>query len=71
MMNEDSAMLSAIYRAMNGKVFGYRTAASIVGGRARLDQLIIEGKIRAEKPTAAQNGKWRCNAADGLRNTRI
>lgn len=71
MMNEDSAILSAIYRAMNGKVFGYRTAASIVGGRARLDQLIIEGKIRAEKPTAAQNGKWRCNAADVLRNTRI
>ena len=64
-------MLCAIYRAMNDKVFGYRVAASIVGGRARLDRLIVEGKIRAEKLSMAQNGKWRCNAADCLRYTRI
>lgn len=56
---------------MNDKVFGYRVAASIVGGRARLDRLIIEGRIRADKPSVAQNGKWRCNASDVLKYVRI
>lgn len=64
-------MLDTIYRVMNDKVFGYRTSAKIVGGRMRLDRLIMEGKIRADKPCAKQNGKWRCNAADVLRHTRI
>lgn len=71
MMTEDSARLHTIYHVMNDKVFGYRVASTIVGGRARLDRLIIEGKIRADKPSTAQNGKWRCNAADVLRNARI
>lgn len=69
--HENLIMLETIYRAMNDKVFGYRVAASIVGGRARLDKLICEGKIRAEKRSQSQNGKWRCNAADVLKHVRI
>lgn len=71
MMTEDESRLHAIYVAMSDKVFGYRMASTIVGGRTRLDRLIIEGKIRAEKQSQAQNGKWRCNAADVLRYVRI
>lgn len=70
-MNEDAARLNTIYRVMADKVFGYRVASTIVGGRARLDRLIIAGKIRAEKQCQSQNGKWRCNAADVLRYARI
>lgn len=71
MKTEEGAKLDAIYHVMNDKVFGYRVAASIVGGRARLDRLIMEGRIRADKPCQKQNGKWMCNAADVLRHTRI
>lgn len=66
--NADAARLSVILRVMNGKTFGFRYSEQIVGGRARLEQLIIEGKIRAEKVNSrAQNGKWKCNASDVLR----
>lgn len=69
-MTEEETRLHAIYRAMNDKCFGYRMASTIVGGRARLDRLIVEGRIRADKPNPSQNGKWRCNAADVLRHVR-
>ncbi len=66
--NADAARLSVILRVMNGKTFGFRYSEQIVGGRARLEQLIVEGKIRAEKVNCkAQNGKWQCNASDVLR----
>ena len=66
--NEAQARLDTILRLMNNKTFGLRYSEKIVGGRARLERLIVEGKIRAEKGnTSAQNGKWLCNAADVLR----
>lgn len=58
--------LNEIYLLMGKHVFGYRMAASIVGGRARLDRLIGEGRVKAEKRSGAQNGKWYCNARDVL-----
>ena len=65
------ARLWKIFRVMNGKTFGLRFSEKIVGGRARLDRLIIEGKVRAEKGNGkAQNGKWLINAADVLRYAR-
>lgn len=70
--NEDSARLAVILRVMNGKTFGFRYSEAIVGGRARLERLITEGKIRAEKVNQqAQNGKWQCNASDVLRYAKI
>lgn len=59
--------LSDILIAMERRTFGKNEAASIVGGRGRLVQLMDEGKIRIDKPTNKQNGKWFCNAADVLR----
>lgn len=68
MMHGDSQRLDTILRVMNDKTFGLRFSEKIVGGRSRLWQLIVEGKIRAEKGNGtAQNGKWLCNASDVLR----
>ena len=55
---------------MNDKTFG-RLAAEIVGGRGRLLRLIEGKKIRANKPTNKQNGKWFCNAADVLKYAQL
>lgn len=59
--------LANILIVMDRETFGQRKAASMVGGLGRLLQLIKEGKIRSDKPTNKQNGKWFCNAADVLR----
>lgn len=68
----ESEILDTILRVMNDKTFGFRYSEKIVGGRARLERLIIEGKVRAEKGNSqAQNGKWLCNASDVLRYARI
>lgn len=70
--NEAEARLETILRLMNDKTFGLRFSEKLVGGRARLERLIVEGKIRAEKVNAqAQNGKWQCNASDVLRYAQI
>lgn len=47
--------------------FSKNTAEIFVGGRSRLERLVAENKIRAEKSTNKQNGRWLCNAADVLR----
>lgn len=68
----DSEKLLTIMRVMNNKTFGLRFSEKIVGGRSRLERLIIDGKIRAEKGNdEAQNGKWLINAADVLRYARV
>ena len=59
--------LANILAIMDRETFGQRKAASMVGGLGRLLQLIEEGKIRSDKPTNKQNGKWFCNAADVLK----
>ena len=70
--SRESEILDTILRVMNDKTFGFRYSEKIVGGRARLERLIIEGKVRAEKGNSqAQNGKWLCNASDVLRYARI
>ena len=53
MINEEALKI-----VLNDKTFGQRTAASIVGGRGRLYDLVGKGLIRCEKPTKSQNGKW-------------
>jgi len=62
MINEEALKI-----VLNDKPFGQRTAASIVGGRGRLYDLVGKGLIRCEKPTKSQNGKWFCNAWDCIK----
>lgn len=65
--NTVEARLENILNVMERETFGQRKAATIVGGLERLKRLMIEGKIRWDKPTNKQNGKWFCNAADVLK----
>lgn len=58
-----------ILRAAANVTFSKNTAEVFVGGRSRLERLVAENKIRAEKSTNKQNGRWLCNAADVLRYT--
>ena len=56
---------------LNNKTFGRDTAADIVGGLARLRELVGKGLIRAEKLTNKQNGKWFCNAWDVIKHAQL
>lgn len=51
-------------------IIGKRTAERIVGSKARLQSLINEDKIRVEKPTGAQNSKWRIRLSECFRYAR-
>lgn len=63
MLNEDVLKI-----VLNDKTFGQREAASIVGSRGRLFDLVGRGAIRAEKkPADRQNGRWYCNAYDVIK----
>lgn len=61
------ARLADIMAIMDLETFGQRKSAKLVGGLKRLLRLMEEGKIRTDKPTNSQNGKWFCNAADVLK----
>lgn len=54
-----------------GITFSKATAAKLVGGEYRLEKLVSEGKIRMEKPTAKQNGKWFCNGGDVISHIKL
>lgn len=58
-----------ILRAAQNIVLSKNTAQVLVGGQRRLERLVAENKIRAEKSTDKQNGRWLCNASDVLRYT--
>lgn len=69
-VNPSQILLDNILTIMEGFTFGKKEAMHIVGGEKRLTNLIAAGKIEANKPTAKQNGKWFCNAAQVLRHCR-
>lgn len=68
-MSDAEYQLSIISSCLNRHciMFSKTEAMQIVGGKKRLYRLVEQGKIRFEKPTNKQNGKWYCNAADVLR----
>lgn len=63
--------LADILFIMEDETFGFRKSASIVGGRGRLTKLIVDGKVRCEKPLNVQNAKCYCNASDVLRHAKV
>lgn len=67
-IDRDAVMLENILAAAEGLTLSKSEAVAIVGGNGTLRRLVAEGKIRAEKRTNAQNGKWWCNAADVFRH---
>lgn len=69
-VDSSAILLENILNIMDGFTFGKKDAMHIVGGEKRLTDLIAAGEIEANKPTATQNGKWFCNAAQVLRHCR-
>lgn len=67
---EQLNMLGIAFRKM-GITFSKAVAAKIVGGEYRLEKLVTEGKIRMDKPTAKQNGKWFCDGGDVIQNIKL
>lgn len=70
MDNTAAILLDNIMRVMSEEYFGQTKAATIVGGKRKLERLIEAGKIDAVKPRNSQNGKWYCNAAQVLMHCR-
>lgn len=50
MDNTADILLDNIMRVMSGEYFGQTKAATIVGGKKKLERLIESGKIEAVKP---------------------
>lgn len=69
-INPSAIALDNILMAMENVYFGRDASKRIVGGLKKLQNLIASGKIRAEKTGPRQNARWKCNAADVLRNCR-
>lgn len=63
-------LLSMAFRKL-GITFSKAVAAKLVGGEYQLEKLVSEGKIRMEKPTAKQNGKWFCDGGDVIQNIKL
>lgn len=66
MLNEDVLKI-----VLNNVTFGRDQSAEIVGGLTKLKNLVGSGKIRSEKRTNKQNGKWFCNAYDVMKYAEI
>lgn len=69
-VNVSEIMLENIFLVMERETFCKDTAAKIVGGVKKLEDLIAAGEIHAVKGCNAQNSKWKCNAAQVLRHCR-
>lgn len=69
-INPSDIQLENIYIAMSRLTFSKDVAAKIVGGEGKLLRLIASGEVQAEKGCNSQNSKWKCNAAQVLRNCR-
>lgn len=54
-----------------GIKFSKAMAAKIVGGESRLETLVQQGKVRMDKPTDKQNGKWFCHGGDVIRQIKF
>lgn len=56
--------LSTLFRVASGVFFDKETAKKFVGGRYRLEKLISEKKIRAEKTGTTKMSPYAINASD-------
>lgn len=63
-------LVCCVFRRL-GITFSKATAAKLVGGEYRLEKLVMKGKIRMEKPTAKQNGKWFCDGGDVIQHMKF
>ena len=63
-----------IYTAFrkSGIAFTKSQAIKIVGGRTRLERLVMQKKIRVNIPSGSYRcGQWQCNGEDVLRHASV
>lgn len=57
-----------IITQVDGITLSWKVAQKLVGGKKRLERLMMEEKVRYTKPEGAPNTKWQFNAADIFSN---
>lgn len=70
-VDTDAIYIESLMMAFEGKWFSKTLSADLVGGVKHLESLIAGGKLRADKPSNTQNGKWYCYAPDVLRHLKF
>lgn len=71
-VNKKRAMNEEVLKiVLNDKSFSKDESISIVGGLRRFTELCAKGRIRYSKASSAQNGRWKCNAFDVLKNASL
>lgn len=58
----------SILERTKGMTFSWAVAVHLVGGRKRLERLMIEEKVQYDKPFGAPNTKYQFAASDILKN---
>lgn len=59
-----------ILTQVEGMTLSWKIAQKMVGGKKRLERLMLEEKVRYEKPKGAPNTKWLFNACDIFENVK-
>lgn len=57
-----------IISQVEGMTLSWKIAQKLVGGKKRLERLMMEEKVRYDKPEGAPNTKWQFNAVDIFSN---
>lgn len=58
----------SIINLTKGMTFSWAVSVRLVGGKKRLERLMLEGKINYSKSLGAANTKWKFAACDVLSN---
>lgn len=59
-----------IITQVEGMTLSWKISQKLVGGKKRLERLMLEEKVRYDKPEGASNTKWLFNAADIFTNVK-
>lgn len=59
-----------ILAQMDGVTLSWKIAQKVVGGKKRLERLMVEERVRFDKPVGAPNTKWQFNASDIFENVK-
>lgn len=57
-----------IITQVKGMTLSWKISQKLVGGKKRLERLMLEEKVKYEKPEGAPNTKWLFDAADIFSN---
>lgn len=57
-----------IISQVEGMTLSWKISQKLVGGKKRLEKLMMEEKVRYDKPEGAVNTKWLFNAVDIFSN---